>query len=581
MSMRNVMKTSVIGMVVWCATCMAAAQTPLQPPNQEYDAAVRLFLDAKDSGNPRLDYRDGLDAFGKIVESAKDDDLRMRCHYFLAFSHFLLRDYVRAGQEAEKVAELAPAAYPEGGRIKYEADIVSAVQEGSASLNQALIALTANEMKSAAAFGKSLGKYFDKTKGAANEEMVAQTATTITVLAALSPVFCPEGNLAEEKTAQSLCQDNMRRIIKGWLAYVKEHKDQLPPICLTVNNTGSSYHDRAEWPTIIGKYLPDPDLQKAKFDAPASAVRIMPGSVMQCPAAPAWLNGYTSSYLVDYGMNHAVPAAAKTLGQINNPGELVVFVDSDNSFAGPDWGYGYIQCRHSGGANVAFADGRVDWKSKAELPNAKDSPIWQPRLGPARKVALDLDDQAVGAPVSTQPVAGVISKPTYVSQGEGLAAKVEDVPALKGKALLIGDNSEPLSQNIAFSIDAIKTGKYGAAFDYCPVKCGASHIAVFDVRNSAQKQIFTLAMHANKSDLSIIIDGKTFPFNKALNPDDPAHFDLTIDLGSWSYQLSVNGGKLSDGALNSVADHDLVGMVFWTPGVSEFAIKNLVADVIK
>jgi len=197
------------------------------------------------------------------------------------------------------------------------------------------------------------------------------------------------------------------------------------------------------------------------------------------------------------------------------------------------------------------------------------------------KVSLSVEDQVVGSPVIPQAVVGAIVKPTHVSTGDGLSAVVADVPALKGKALLIGDSSETLSQNIAFTIDAFKGGKYGVAFDYFPVKCGNSHIAVFDVRNSAQKQIFTLAMNASKSDLSIIIDGKTLLLDKALIPDEPAHFDVTIDLDSWRYQLSVNGKKLSDGALNAVDDHSYVGMVFWTPGTSEFAIKNLVADKVK
>jgi prepilin-type processing-associated H-X9-DG protein len=376
---QSVKKTGLIVIFAFgVALMMSAAQVPLKTPNKEFDAALQLFLDAKDSDNPKLDYRNALAALGTISETAKDNDVIARCHYFRAFAYFILRDYENANREAEKVINLAPIAYPAGGRVKYEGDIISAVQDGSASLNEALIALTANGMKTSAPFGKSLGTYFEKNKGKANEELINQTTTTIVLLAVLSPAFCSAENLAEEKTAQSLCQDNMRQIIKGWLEYVKDHQDQLPPICLTVNNTGSSYHDRAEWPSIIGKYLPDPDLQKAKFDAPASAVKIMPGSVMQCPCAKPWPSGYTSSYGVDYGMNYAVPAGAKTMGHIKNPHALIVFVDSSNSFAGPDWGYGYIQCRHSGGANVAYADGHVDWKSKAELPDDKKLQMWKP-----------------------------------------------------------------------------------------------------------------------------------------------------------------------------------------------------------
>lgn len=578
---QNVKRTGLVVMFMFGVASTIPAQIPLQTTNKEFDNAKKLFLDAKDSDNPKLNYRNGLDALGKVQETAKDDDVIVRCHYFRAFSYFIMRDYAQANQEAEKVIKLAANAYPAGGRIKYDGDIVSAVEDGSASLSQALIALTANDMKSAAAFGKSLWKYFDKTKGSANEALIDKTATTIVVLAVLATAFCNSEKLAEEKTAQSLCQDNMRNIIKAWLAYIKNNQDRLPPICMKVNNTGSSYHDRAEWPSIIGKYLSDPDLQKVKFDAPASAVKIMPDSIMQCPGAQPWPSGYTSSYGVDYGMNHAVPEGAKTLGQINNPHGLIVFVDSKNSFAGPDWGYGYIQFRHSDGANVAYADGHVDWKSKAELSNDKKLPMWKPQLGPAYNVILEMEDQAPGSPITTQLVVGSIRKPTYVSKGEGLSAKVENVPALKGKALVIGDNSESLSQNIAFSIDVIKDGKYSIKFDYIPLKSSKSHIAVFDLRNSASKQIFTMSMHNNMSDLFIVIDGKAQHFTGILSPDAPAKFDLTIDAYKWNYQLLVNGNKVANGALNLVDNHNLVGMVFWTPGTSEFAIKDLVADKIK
>jgi hypothetical protein len=200
---------------------------------------------------------------------------------------------------------------------------------------------------------------------------------------------------------------------------------------------------------------------------------------------------------------------------------------------------------------------------------------------PVSKVNLDVEDQGVGSPIKTQSVSGTILKPTYVSEGEGLSAKVADVPALKGKALVVGDSSEPLSQNIAFTIDPIKNGKYSVKFDYIPLKSGNSHIVVFDMRNSATKQILTLAMTGNMKDLSFIIDGKDQLFSDILAPDKAANFDFTVNIDKWTYELSVNGKKLTEGALNTLDDHSLISMVFWTPGTSEFAIKNLVADKIK
>ncbi|MEI8247110.1 MAG: H-X9-DG-CTERM domain-containing protein [Lentisphaerota bacterium] len=578
---QSVKKTGLIVIFLFGILLTMCAEVPIQTANKEFDAALKLFLDAKDSDNPRLDYRNGLAALDKASKITKDNDAIVRCHYFRAFSYFILRDYDHANQEIEKVIKLASDIYPAGGPIKYEGDIIAAVQDGSASLNEALIALTANEMKSAAAFGKSLEKYFNKTKGEANEELINRTAATIVTLAILSQAFCSAENLAEEKTAQSLCQDNMRQIIKGWLAYIKNNQDRLPPICLKVNNTGSSCHDRAEWSSIIGKYLPDPDLQKAKFDAPAIAVKIMPGSVMQCPGAQPWPSGYTSSYGVDYGMNHAVPEAAKTLGQINNPHDLIVFVDSKNSFAGPAWGYQYVQFRHSGGTNVAYADGHVDWKSKAELPDDNKLAMWKPQQGPVYKVKLDVEDQETNSPINTQTVIGTIRKPTYVSQGEGLIAKIKNVPALKGKALIIGDNSEKLGQNIAFTIDPVKSGKYEIKFDYLPLKSENSHVAVFDLRNSASKQFFVLTMHNNMNDLSIIIDGKEKLLTNTLTLDNPASFSMIINFDNWTYELSVNGKNVADGALSTLDVHNLSDMAFWTPGISEFAIKNLIADIIK
>jgi len=167
------------------------AQVSLKTPNKEFDSALKLFLDAKDSDNPKLDYRNGLVAMGEILKLTHDNDVKARCHYFRSFSYFILRDYARANQEIERVIELAPNVYSKDVRIRYEEDIVSAVLEDDVALDDALIALTANDMKSAAAFGKSLEKYFNKTTGEVNEELIGKTTVTIVVLSILSPAFCP------------------------------------------------------------------------------------------------------------------------------------------------------------------------------------------------------------------------------------------------------------------------------------------------------------------------------------------------------------------------------------------------------
>jgi len=372
----------------------------------------------------------------------------------------------------------------------------------------------------------------------------------------------------------------MRSIIKGWRDYIRDHNGKVPPISIKVNNTGSSCHDRAEWPTIIGKYLPDKNLQNCKFDAASSTVKIMPGSIMQCPAAKPWRNGSTSPYVVDYGMNHMADNI-KTFKDIENPHELIVFIDSRNSYAGPVWGYNYIQFRHSNGVNVAYADGHVDWKSKAELPNDEKLPIWAPQSSPTHKVCLELENQVIGLPITTQLVVGTIVKPTYISKGKGLTARVEDIPELNGKALVVGDNSELLNQNIAFSIDSVKSGKYEIMFDYFPIKNGNNHIAVFDLRNSVSQKIFKLSMHKNRTDLSIRMNGKEQLFTNVINSDKTTNFNLFVDFDKWDYQLLVNGKKLVNGELGSVNDHNLRGMIFSIPGTSEFAIKNLIANRIK
>lgn len=575
------LKTMLIFALVGCITVSLFAETHSYKRGKKFEAALKMFLLAKDSDNPALDYRHSLAAFKNIIDNSSNADEIVRCQYFIALAYFIMRDFQQANNTASKIMDLAVAAYPDDAGIQYKKDVVAAVEDGDTSLNEALIALSANKMKHAAAFGESLESYYKKIMSKTNMKLNNQSMTTIIILALFSSDFCPEGNLAKEKTEQSLCQDNMREIIKGWLLYIKNNRGELPPINIKVNNTGSSCFDRAEWPTIIGKYLPDSDLRKAKYNAPACEVKIMPGSIMQCPAGKPWGKGYVTSYKVNYGMNYMVPKRAKTLKGIENLNKLIVFIDSDNSYAGPSWGYTYIKCRHSGGANVAYADGHVDWKSKAELINDAALPMWTPKISPSSKVRLMVEDQADGSSVNIQSGAGVISKPTYVSKGDKLTAKIKQIPALKGKALVIGDNSTILNQNVAFSINPVNSGAYKIEFEYATLSCSNNSVMVFDLRNSEQKQIFVLAVKNNMRDISVGVNGEMKLFANTFEPNKAAKICLMVDLDNWSYKLLINDVEKANSSLQTVNVHSLATMVFWTPGLSEFAIKNLVADKIK
>lgn len=346
--------------------------------NKDFNSAVELFLQAKVSDNPLLDYHHSIRAFNQILSTSKDANIIARCHYFLAFNWFILKDYKRASYEALNFLKDARDVYPGNPAVSYANDIVAVIDDGSASLDDVLNSLVAKDMKTNALFGKSLKKYYEKANNNEQNKNNKEIIITISTLSIFSCFLCSAENLAEIKVDQALCQENMRKLIKGWRTYIEANNGDLPSLAIKVNNTGKSWIDNAYWPTIIGKYLPDEYLSKVKSDLECQSVRIPADSIVNCPGESKLA---VDSYTVHYGMNYALlkkSGGVEKYSQIPAPDKIIVFTESNKAYSGPNWGWNYIQFRHSGGTNVAYADGHVDWISQDKLPKEINAGMWQP-----------------------------------------------------------------------------------------------------------------------------------------------------------------------------------------------------------
>jgi prepilin-type processing-associated H-X9-DG protein len=542
--------------------------------NKQYNKAVTAFAAAKESDLASQSYEHPYVLLQTLIKDESNDLIRLRAQYYLILTELLRGNYTAAAKSADVLSTDVRKLSKTLG-LNYPVDIVEAVSDGSASLDQGLVALGISVSIDAAGAGESLVRYIKDSK-----QELRHLESTVMVLSALDKIFGEPG-MVKAKTEQALCQHKMRKIVSGYLKYAHDNGGKLAPVHIVIGNSGSSYLDWALWPSIIGKYLPDKELQAMKPEATANTTKITYGSLMQCPAAPPWENGFTSTRKVDYGVNFQVETL-KVLANIGNPHEFIIVTDSDNAFSGPSWGHRYIQFRHSDGANVGYADGHVAWVPRSELLDNDQLPMWKAKTPPTNRVNLMLDNLAENTAIPTQKIISPIDVPTYISKGDGLSATVMTIDVLGKKALVIEDNSEKLGQNIAFSIEPVSNGYYRIKFQVAILSGSKGFPLIFDVRNSDSKKLFTLGF-VNRTDVQMIMDdGKKIELKEVLSKEHAtAIVQMDIDLVKWQYELQINNELRANGLLNAVEPHNIRDMVFWTSGISKTAIADFSAEPIK
>lgn len=199
----------------------------------------------------------------------------------------------------------------------------------------------------------------------------------IAIISILAALLSPALRKARDQARQIACVSNLRQIGLGLMTYAGENNGTLPEAFLdppVYNIT---------WAHGILPYLKNT-------------------KVFTCPTAPteSW-TGVSGDYLMGYGLNYSTWGAgtadlphqspgrlATPLAMIVSPSDLILVMDSARPAGGAaiytsavQYDYpltDYLSTRHNGGADVLFADGRVQWYQTEFLakPNVSSQHYW-------------------------------------------------------------------------------------------------------------------------------------------------------------------------------------------------------------
>lgn len=180
----------------------------------------------------------------------------------------------------------------------------------------------------------------------------------IAVIAILAALLFPAINSAFEKGRSAVCANNLRQIAAATLLYVGDNEGRVP--ALTAPNGQTNANMQYSQMIMLSPYINDPKV----FRCP-SAKGDDTGENNPYNSPEVYANPTNSAWISDYKMNNSANFMGKTLSSFRRQGWVVCFIDIDKAPVE----------RHRGGRNLAFMDGRVEWKKKAdyrEPATAKD-----------------------------------------------------------------------------------------------------------------------------------------------------------------------------------------------------------------
>jgi prepilin-type processing-associated H-X9-DG protein len=190
-------------------------------------------------------------------------------------------------------------------------------------------------------------------------ELIVVTSVILILISILLPAL----KKARDMSKRLHCINNEKSIGHGVLMYASDNQGYIP-------QTGGAYTAwsiNSEWQEYIAKeYLAYPQPQ-------------YPGSFI-CPSheTPFNLHGLLSSYGFNYWIQDPL---LLRLSASSRPSELLMHGDSASGrflIRGPISLTGsVIHLRHTGGANLTFLDGHVEWRQVGELSDYSASdPFW-------------------------------------------------------------------------------------------------------------------------------------------------------------------------------------------------------------
>lgn len=366
-----------------------AALSSAPRATKEYTDAVNLFMEAKRSDNKQRNYDQCIESFRKITESTDNPELRIRSKYYLTFALFLQRDFASSMIYAKQVLASGKDMYKENPFAVMAGSLSAKLDKGDVSFGDVRSSMSAQKAEKPALLADGLLRYLQTldTYSANSFKVKPENLhSTVIALSLYAVVFNLQIDILMEKAHQAECVSHLHELIAAWRKYCLNNDGKLVPVSVKIANTGKGWEDTATWVNLMQAYIDDPVLKTIQ---PRSGnVLLTTGGALACPSVTGANSNNIQSCKPHYGMNQMAVTkevgGRECLNEISAPGQTIIFMDSKSHYiVGPTWGLQFIDFRHSDGVNCAFADGHVDWLSRAEVESSskkwRGCAPWQPQ----------------------------------------------------------------------------------------------------------------------------------------------------------------------------------------------------------